>query len=69
MSDNHVRKSQTMSEEAKNAMHITNPASQQPFMMMPGGSTLTSGGQPIGSLPRAAPGASQQRMLEMMDEK
>ena len=30
-----------MSEEAKNAMQITNPASQ-PFMI-PGGSTLNSG--------------------------
>ena len=41
-SDNIQRKSQTMSEEAKNAMQISNPGSQF-FGLPPGGSTITSG--------------------------
>ena len=67
--DNIQRKSQTMSEEAKNAMQISNSGAQ-PFMILPpgGGSTLTSGGIPIrsGATPMAQ---SQQRMLEMMGPK
>ena len=59
-----------MSEEAKNAMHMSNPASQQPFML-PGASTLTSGNAPItpGAMRQGGGGAAQTRMLEMMDEK
>jgi len=57
-----------MSEEARNAMQISNPVSQQlPFIMIAGGSTLGSGSIPLQTGGR--PGASQQRMLEMMDEK
>ena len=57
-----------MSEEAKNAMQMSNVASQQPFMVMPpGGSTLTSGGIPLASGKGAKP--AQSRMLEMMGPK
>ena len=61
-----------MSEEAKNAMQLSNPTSA-PFMLMPqGGSTITSGNNavPFKQLP-GAPGAatSQKRMLEMMGPK
>lgn len=60
-----------MSEEAKNAMQISNPSSQ-PFMLMNGlggvGTTLTSGGIPL-PMARTPVAHSQQRMLEMMGPK
>ena len=58
-----------MSEEAKNAMQISNPSSQ-PFMLMPSGvgATLTSGGIPL-PMAKTPVAQSQQRMLEMMGPK
>ena len=72
--DNIQRKSQTMSDEAKGQMQLSNPTSA-PFMLIPpGGSTITSGNNATGvpfkqgmSVTPAA--ASQRRMLEMMGPK
>ena len=70
-----------MSEEAKGAMQINSyGASQQPFLIQGVGSTLNSGAQLPGTITGSGAqgamriagtnaGASQQRMLEMMDEK